>query len=52
MHLTDIYRTFHPKTIEYIFSQHLTEPSPKLLIHILMHKALTDTNRLKQLLVI
>jgi exonuclease III len=33
MYLTDIYRTFHPKTKEYtFFFQHLVVPSPKLTI--------------------
>ena len=26
--LIDIYRTFHPKTMKFTFSQVLTEPSP------------------------
>ena len=34
MDLTDIYRTFHPKTKEYIpYSHHLIVPSPKLISH-------------------
>jgi exonuclease III len=32
MNLTDIYRTFYPKTKGYTFSQNLMVPSPKVTI--------------------
>jgi hypothetical protein len=44
MDITDIYRTFHPKTKEYTFFQHLMIPSPKLTI--------TDLNRYKKIEII
>jgi exonuclease III len=45
MDLTDIYRTFNPRTREYAFFSDLMEPSPKI-DHIIRHK--TNLNRYKE----
>jgi hypothetical protein len=47
MDLKDIYRTFHPKSKEYMFAQYLIVPSPKLTILSVTNQTTTDTRRLK-----
>jgi hypothetical protein len=46
MDLTDINRTFHPKTKEYTSSLHLMVPSQKLTINLDTKQTSTDTRTL------
>ena len=45
MDLTDICRTFHPNTKEYIFSKQLMEPSLKLTTYSITKQTSTDTKK-------
>jgi exonuclease III len=47
MNLTDNYRTFHPNTKKYTFSQQLREPSQKLTIWSVTSQASKDTRKWK-----
>ena len=43
--LIDIYRTFHPKTINFIFSQVHTEPSPEYITSWAINLALVNSKK-------
>jgi hypothetical protein len=47
INLTDIYKTFHPKTKNKSSSQHLLIPSPILTLYSVTKQASTDKKRFK-----